>query len=144
MQQQLHDNESKQASAQVINHDSGAFGKVFQLAYRGWLKGIERSKKYKAHKKRFPTHRGCDESNQLSRDFVDDDKLRIFKSGRARHESSGGNSDRDREQGQGGRGQRVPRYRNGPAEEPPQSHGRGRAKGSGSGTTESDAKKGGC
>ncbi len=78
MQQKMHHDEGKNSSRDVIEHDSGAFGKSLQLAHRRRLDDIERSKKYKTGEKSFPRKGDGDEGDQLSGDLVDDDELGIF------------------------------------------------------------------
>ena len=93
MQQKLHHGPGVEARGHIVEHDAGSFGQTFQLAHRRRLDDVKPSEKYKGRQQRFPRHRDSDQSNQLSRDFVNDHKLRIFDSGCARHLSSSGNTD---------------------------------------------------
>ena len=78
MQQEMHGNEGENSCRNIVEYDSGAFGKSFQLPYRRRLNNIEGSKKYKTREKCFPCERDGDERDQLTGDFVNHDELRIF------------------------------------------------------------------
>jgi len=80
MQKEMYHCQRVETSRHVIEHNSRAFRKRFQLPHRRWLQNIERTKKYKAREKRFPRQRHCDQSYQLSGDLIDHHKLRIFDS----------------------------------------------------------------
>src|SRR5450755_4717439 len=89
----MHHSERVKSRSQIIHHNARAFGKPLQSPNRKRLPNIEHTKEYKAREKSFPSERDGDEGNQLSRDFIDDDKLRIFYAGAARDQGGGGNSD---------------------------------------------------
>ena len=89
----MHYDEGKNSCRDIIEHDSGAFGKFLQLAHRRRLDDIERSKKYKTGEESFPREGDGDEGDELSGDFVDDDELGIFASGGAGDAGGGGNAD---------------------------------------------------
>ena len=69
----------------VVQHNPGTFRKRLQLSHRRRFDDIENTKKYKARQKRFPCERHGDESQQLTRHFIDHHKLRIFCSGASRN-----------------------------------------------------------
>ena len=77
-EEKLHDYKRVNSCGHIVEHDPAAFGQSFQLAYGRRLEDVERSKKYKADKKGFPSQGDSDESDQLSCDFVDDDIWGIF------------------------------------------------------------------
>lgn len=79
MQQEMHHHECENPCGDVVEHDSGALWKCFQLPYRGRLDDIERSKKYKTREESFPREGDGDKGNQLSGDFVDYYELGIFR-----------------------------------------------------------------
>ena len=83
MQQEMHHHKGVETGRNVVEHDSGAFGKRFQLAHRRWLDDIETSEKYKTREKSFPLKGDGDQGDQLSGDFVDYDKLWILQAGGA-------------------------------------------------------------
>ena len=93
MQQEMQRNESENSGRNIIEDDSGAFWKSFQLPHRRRLDDIEYPEKYKTREKSFPRQRDSDQGDQLSGDFVDDDELRISAGGGAGNESGGGNAD---------------------------------------------------
>jgi hypothetical protein len=93
MQQQMHDGKRKKARAQIIHHDTGAFGQPLQQADGRRLQDIEDTEKYKAREERFPSERDGDEGDQLASDLVYDDELRIFQAGCAFDLRGGGDSD---------------------------------------------------
>ncbi len=74
----MHDCERIKSRAQVIHYDTGALGQSLQPSNGIRLPNIEDTEEYKAREKRFPTERNRDERNQLPRDFIDDDELRVF------------------------------------------------------------------
>ncbi len=78
MQQEMHYHQGENSGRNIIEDDSGAFWKSFQLPHRRRLDDIESPKKYKTREKSFPRERDGDERDQLSGDFVDHDELRIF------------------------------------------------------------------
>jgi hypothetical protein len=97
MQKEMHNSESVQSGGYVVQHNSGAFRKCFQLSHRGRFHDIEDTKKYKAHDKRFPCQRHCDQSHQLAGNLINYNNLRVFRSRAARHLRRGRNCDqRDR------------------------------------------------
>ena len=89
----MHDSQRIKSRSQVIHHDPGAFGQLLQQAERRRLQDIENTKKYKACEKSFPSEWDSDERDQLARNFVDHDELRIFQTGGARDPRGGGDSD---------------------------------------------------
>ena len=93
MQQGMHSNKSKNSCCHIIEHNSGAVGKSLQLPHWRRLHDVEHSKKYKARKKTFPCERDRDQGDELARDLVDDDELRIFSYGGMCYASSGGDAD---------------------------------------------------
>ena len=78
MQKKLHDGQTIEPGRDIVHHNPGAFGQYFELPHRERLHDVERSKKYKARQKRFPSERRANERNQLAGGFVDDDELRVF------------------------------------------------------------------
>ena len=78
MQQKMHDGERIKSRCQVIHHNAGALGQPLQSANRKRLPNIEDTEEYKAREKSFPSQRDGDECNQLPRNFIDDDELRVF------------------------------------------------------------------
>jgi len=78
MQQKLHHRQRVNSGCNVIQNDSGTFGKALQLPHRGRLHDIKGTKKYKTGEKSFPREGRGNEGDQLSSDFVDYHKLRIF------------------------------------------------------------------
>ncbi len=93
----MHNCERVEACAEIVHHDAGAFGEPLQPANWKRLQNIEDTEKYKAHEKCFPSERDGDERDELSGDFVDDDKLRVFFAVGTRNTSGRGNADeRDR------------------------------------------------
>jgi len=95
----LHYHQSVKSGCDVIEHDSDAFGKFFQLANWRRLEDVEDSKKYKTGEKSFPRKRDGDEGDQLSGNFVDDDELRIFADGGAGDAGRGWDPDQRDEDG---------------------------------------------
>jgi len=93
MKQEMHRREGENSCRDVIEHDSGAFWKSLQLPHRRRLDDIERSKKYKTREKSFPCERDRDQRDELSGDFVDHHKLRIFRGRGSRHARGGGDAD---------------------------------------------------
>ena len=89
----MHDGEGIKSRSQIVDHNASAFGQPFQPPDGKWLPDIEDTEKYKAQEKSFPSERDSDKRNQLPRDFIDDDELRIFRAGGARDTCSGRNSD---------------------------------------------------
>lgn len=90
----MHAKECKNSRRQIIQDDSSALGKSLQLPYWGRLENIEGSKKYKTGKESFPFQRNCDQSEELSRDFVDDHKLGVLYGGRTGDAGGGRYADR--------------------------------------------------
>ena len=78
MQQKMHDGERIKSRSQVIHHNAGALGQPLQSPNRKRLPNIEDTEEYKAREKSFPSQRDGDERNQLPRNFIDDDELRVF------------------------------------------------------------------
>ena len=74
----MHDGERVKSRSQIVHNNAGALGQPLQSPNRKRLPNIEDTEEYKARKKTFPSKRNGDEGYQLSRDFVDDDELRIF------------------------------------------------------------------
>jgi hypothetical protein len=89
----MHHYESENSCRDIIEHDSGAFGKSLQLAHRRRLEDIERSEKYKTREKSFPCQGDGDEGDELSGDLVDYDELWVFSARGARYARGGGDSD---------------------------------------------------
>jgi hypothetical protein len=54
MQQEMNSYKSENSCRHIIEHDSGAVGKLLQLAHWRRLHDVEHSEKYKARKKSFP------------------------------------------------------------------------------------------
>ena len=93
----MHDNESVNSCCDIVEHDTGPFGQTFQLANRRRLENVECSKKYKTSEESLPRQGNSDEGDELSGDFVDDDKLRVFGAGGARDLGSSRNADQSYE-----------------------------------------------
>ena len=74
----MHDYERVYSCCDVIEHNAGSFGKLFQLADRRGLDDVKDSEKYKTGKESFPREGHGDQSDELSRDFVNDDELRVL------------------------------------------------------------------
>ena len=74
----MHDGERIKSRSQVVHHNAGALGQPLQSPDWKRLPNIEDTEEYKAREKGFPTERNGDERNQLPRDFIDDDELRVF------------------------------------------------------------------
>ena len=89
----MHYHQSVKSGCDVIEHDSVAFGKFFQLANWRRLEDVEDSKKYKTGEKSLPRERDGDEGDQLSGNFVDDDELGIFGGRGAGDAGRGGYAD---------------------------------------------------
>jgi len=96
----MQNSESVQTGGYVVQHDSGAFGKRFQLSHRRRLDDVEDTKKYKAREKRFPRERHRDQSYQLTRNLIDHHKLRIFYARAACDLRGGRNADQRDHRGQ--------------------------------------------
>ncbi len=93
----MHHAQRVETRGNVVQHNPGTFRKRFQLSHRRRFDDIENTKKYKARQKRFPCERHGDESEQLTRYFIDHHKLRIFSSGASRNLGRRRNGDqRDR------------------------------------------------
>ena len=88
----MHNDESIQSRPQVIDDDSDAFWQALQLPHRRWLQNIEDTKKYKAREKSFPSEGDSNQRDQLTGDFVNHHKLRIFQARRTPSPGGGGNS----------------------------------------------------
>ena len=78
MQEKLHDDQRVQTRCDIIEHDPGTFGKLFQLADGRGLRDVKGSKKYKTREESFPFQWGRNKSDELASHFVDHDELRIF------------------------------------------------------------------
>ncbi len=102
----MHNCESVQPGGHVVEHDTAALGKRFQLSHWRRFEDIEDTKKYKARQKGFPSQRYRDQSDQLAGHFIDHHKLRVFFPRTSRDPGCGRNADeRDRESaGDGHRG----------------------------------------
>jgi len=101
MQQEMYPKKSENSGCNIIEDDSGALGKSFQLAHRGRLDDIEDSKKNKTRQQRFPRERDGDQRRYLSGDFIDDDELRIFRGRGPGYASGGGDANQRDQNGQG-------------------------------------------
>lgn len=95
----MHYHESVKSGCDVIEHDSDAFGKFFQLVNWRRLEDVEDSKKYKTGEKSFPRERDGDEGDQLSGNFVDDDELGVLSSAGAGDAGGGGDADQGDQDG---------------------------------------------
>src|SRR6266496_4440170 len=104
MQQEMHNDQSKQTCRNIIEHDSGTFWKSLQLSYRRRLDDIQRSEKYKTREESLPCEGNGDQRDELSGDLVDYDELRIFSAGGARDAGGRGDADERDQNGQGERG----------------------------------------
>ena|SRR5215467_11337520 len=100
----MHEDESVESRAQVIHYDAGAFGEPLEPADRWRLHNIEDTKKYKASEKSFPSERNRDESDELPRNFVDHDELRVFEGGGTCDSGRGRNADQSNDRGGQDRG----------------------------------------
>ena len=78
MQGSMHTNQCIKPSRHVIQYDAKTFRQVLQLPRGRRLENVKPSKKYKAQEERFPRHWNANEGDELTGNFVDDDKLRIF------------------------------------------------------------------
>ena len=96
----MHYSQRENSGRDIVEHDSSAFWKSFQLPHRRRLDNIECSKKYKTREKSFPRERNGDQGDQLACDFVDHDKLRIFRCRGPRHSSGSGNAHQRDQRGQ--------------------------------------------
>lgn len=110
VQKKLHHCECIEPCRDVVEHNSEAFRKMFQLAHRRRLDDIEDTKKYKTGEKSFPREGDGNQGDELPRDFVDDDKLRIFRTAGAANLRCGGDTDYDdqnhqRDDGRGAQGE---------------------------------------
>ena len=97
MQKKLHDGQTVKPGRDIVDHNPGSFRQPFELPHRVWFHDIERSKKYKARQKRFPSQRCANQRNQLPRSLVDHDELRIFDARGAGNACRGRNSDGNRQ-----------------------------------------------
>ena len=88
----MHHYQSVQTGGNIVQHDPGALRKRLQLSHRWWLHDVEDTKKYKAGHERFPRERDADQGDQLTRDFINHHKLRIFRSGASRDPGGCGNA----------------------------------------------------
>jgi len=93
MQGGLHTNQCIKPSRYVIQYDAKTLGQVFQLACGSRFENVKPSEKYKAQQERFPRYGCANQRDQLTGDFVDHDKLRIFDSGSASDTCARGNAD---------------------------------------------------
>ena len=89
----MHRAQRVETRGNIVQHNPCAFRKRLQLSHRRRFNDIEGTKKYKARQKRFPCERHGDQSNQLTRHFIDHHKLRIFYSRASRDLCSRGNAD---------------------------------------------------
>lgn len=89
----MHAKKCKNSRRHIVKHDSSALGKSLQLPYGRRLKDIEGSKKYKTRKKSFPSQGNSDQSDELSRNFVDDYELRILYGDSTGDPGGGGDAD---------------------------------------------------
>src|SRR5258708_1797322 len=138
----MHHDESKNSCRNIIEHNSGAFGKFLQLAHGRRLDDIEGSEKYKTREKSFPCQGDGDQGDQLSGYFVDYDELRVFSPRRARYSGGGVDADeRDDEcQSYGNWGPQC--WRQGISDCGPEYDGSGGAPSAGSGMKVADAEEG--
>src|SRR5512144_3185955 len=93
MAQRLQNRQRVKPGADVVEHDSHSLRRVFQTPERWRLHNVDDTKKYKARQQSFPIERRANERNQLARDFVDDNKTRIFSIRLARNPRGSGDSD---------------------------------------------------
>jgi len=75
----MHYRERIKPRSQVVHHNARAFGQPLQSPNWKRLPNIEDTEEYKGREKAFPGQRDGDERNQLSGNFINDDKLRVFR-----------------------------------------------------------------
>ena len=75
----MHDRKRIKSRSQVIHHNASALRQPFQSPNGKRLPNIEDTKEYKAREKSFPSQRDSDERNQLPRNLINDDDLRILQ-----------------------------------------------------------------
>ena len=90
----MHDGERINTGAEIVDYDAGALGEPLQLPNWKRLPHIEHTKEYKAREKCFPSEGDSDKGDELSGDFVDDNKLWIFRAVGAGDLGGGGDSDK--------------------------------------------------
>ena len=74
----MHDGERIKSRSQVVYHNARALGQPLQPPNRKRFPNIKDTEEYKAGEKSFPSQRDGDKCNQLPRNFIDDDELRVF------------------------------------------------------------------
>ena len=97
MQENLHYGQRVEPRSDVVHHDPRSLRQALELPNRRRLDRVKPSKKYKAHEKRFPGDRNCQQSDQLPRDFVNHHATRIFPPKLARDPCRRWNSNRHRD-----------------------------------------------
>ena len=95
MQQKLHDHQRINSGGYIVQHNACPFRQPLQLSHRRWLQNIEDTKKYKTRQKSLPRERHGNERDQLPGNFVDNDKLWIFRSRRSGNLRCGGDTDQN-------------------------------------------------
>jgi hypothetical protein len=83
MQQKMHAKKSVKPGRNIIQHDAGARRQPFQPPYRRRLNDIETTEEYKTRKESFPRQRGRNQRDELARNLIDHDRLRILHAGSA-------------------------------------------------------------
>ncbi len=104
-QQQLQHNQRIHACTKIVDYDARSVGQAFQAAHRRRLHHIESTKKYKAREQRLPHYGTRNQRDQLPRDFVNYDVVRVFFAAAAFFQgcrwNSDGNNDHDQQQDNG-------------------------------------------
>ena len=129
----MHDCERINSRSQVIYHDTSSLWQPLQSPNRKRLPHIEGTKEYKAREKGFPCEGNGNQRNQLPRDLVDDNELRVF--GAMSACDPGGSGDSNDGYGCGGYERRpgTARWRDAGAGQRPQQQRRQRTPRSGTG-----------
>jgi len=138
MHHDLHTSQGVKTGPHVVKHNTYTFAKPFEVAKRRRLYDIEPAKKYKAQQQRFPRPWGADEGNELACDFVNYNKLRIFKGSGPADTGSSRYPDHDSQAGENPRRGGLPLRIEPARQEPPEEYSRGRGPSAWAGTDSAD------
>src|SRR6185437_913145 len=94
---ELHEDESVEAGAEVVDDDAGAFWECFETANWRRLQDVEEAEEEKREQSVRPVGRECDECDELAADFIDDNEAWIFALRLACHACGCGNAEGDGE-----------------------------------------------
>ena len=92
---ELHDDESVDAGAEVVDDDAGTFGECFEAADGRRLEYVEEAEEEKSEESVRPVGGKREERDELAGDFIDDDEAGVFALRFARDACGGGDTECD-------------------------------------------------